>query len=69
MSSFHRADQIFRILFASREQNDRKAEAKAASDLGAVYHKMGDFDAAIAQHRIDLDLSSNSNGGNGEDRY
>ena len=27
-----------------------------------VYHKMGDFDSAIAQHRIDLDLSSSAEG-------
>ena len=49
--------QLHSILL-SREHNDRSAEAKAASDLGMVYHKMGDFDAAIAQHTIDLDLSS-----------
>ena len=46
------------FLSLSREHKDRYAEAKAASDLGMVYHKMGDFDAAIAQHTIDLDLSS-----------
>ena len=59
---------MFISFHSLREHNDRKAEAKAASDLGAVYHKIGDFDAAIAQHRIDLDLSSSSKGGNGEDR-
>ncbi len=45
-------------LTAARDLGDSAAEAKASSDLGAVYQKMGDFDAAIGRHERDLAISS-----------